>query len=290
MIKTYIPAPNFSMAPPPDGPVDLGHVLYNLARMRPLNRGSRIEIRAQDLLPPHEHTGFEDTRKRLTDRSFGICASLLSIFGVGCDVEGIYEKHAEQIIRTESLRTLEFVLTDQYIHETLRCDGVQSFMKANEYKQPIYIVTGLKIAVGASVELVSGRSRGMRAKLTYGFPGVPVDVGPSANNVTTTETGQKFQESTFVLAIEVEKIKVKEQGFNRKPMLKGAMYDTDGHAGTAQVEFLRGQLFDAEDMMMVKKDSSGKDYTLLDDKDTDGHERTQWVIPSHAMERSGEGF
>lgn len=38
MVKTYILAPNWTTAPPPDGPIKLGHLLDDLTEFVPINR------------------------------------------------------------------------------------------------------------------------------------------------------------------------------------------------------------------------------------------------------------
>lgn len=72
MSSTYIRLPNSSTAPPPDGPIHLGHVLDDLTNLRPLNRKSRVEIPPEDLLPLHEQPVFEAKRKSLRDGTYGL--------------------------------------------------------------------------------------------------------------------------------------------------------------------------------------------------------------------------
>ncbi|ROW16427.1 hypothetical protein VPNG_02823 [Cytospora leucostoma] len=284
MSSAYIRLPNSSTAPPPDGPIHLGHVLDDLTNLRPLNRKSRLEIPPEDLLPLHEQPGFEATRKSLRDGTYGIGARLLSILGAGADANGLHGSHWQETIKTECLRTIAFIPTDEYIERTLSLECVRSFLECSNYNSTLYMVTGLKVAMGASVQTSIGRRRGLGLDLALNIPGTPVEVGPKFEYTKTQEENQSFLGSTFVLAFQVEKIKVRRKDFSHKAHLKGAMYrlgDSSAEQGT-ELDFLRMLLTD-EDLEVIRLDRQGGDIVVEEDTANNVPDEKPWVIPCKAL-------
>ncbi|ROW10269.1 hypothetical protein VMCG_01924 [Cytospora schulzeri] len=286
IMKTYIRMPNSSTAPPPGGPIHLGHVLDSLAIIRPLNRKSRLDIPPEDILPPQVQQGFEATRKKLMGGTYGIGAKLLSILGAGLDANGLHGDHWQETVRTECLRTISFIPTDEYIQQTLSLASVRSFLESSTFKPTLYMVTGLKIAEGASVQIDVGRSRGFALDLALNLPVTPVEAGPKLEFAKSREESESFRSSSFVLALQVEKIKVKRQGFSHKPHLKGGMYRFSKRVTKqeAELELLRGQKLMEEDIEMMNLDSPGEDFAIEEGTDMDGPEETFWVIPQKAFD------
>lgn len=111
MVKTYIPTPDFSTAPPPDGPLKLGHVLKSLKPgdfLAPLNRkGGQavVPIDAEDLMPVDVKLGWRTSRKELLSGDFGIWAQLASVFGVGIDGGVELERGRDDIMSVDRLET-----------------------------------------------------------------------------------------------------------------------------------------------------------------------------------------
>lgn len=291
MTRTYVRMPNSSTAPPPDGPIDLGHVLDGLTILRPLNRKSRLDIPPEDLLSPHEQLGFESTRRSLRDGTYGIGAKLLSVLGAGLDSHGNHGSQWEETVRTECLRTISFIPTDEYIQQTLSLASVRSFLESSNFGTTLYLVTGLKIAVGASVQTSVGRRRGFGLDLALNVPGTPLEVGPTVDFIKSKEESESFQSSTFILALQVEKIKVRRQGFSRKPHLKGEMYrfGKGVREQDSQLDILRKQAFMEEDIRMMRLDSQGEDFAIEEGAGVDGPEKTFWVIPRKALETTEDG-
>ena len=108
MVKTYIPLPNFSTAPPPQGPLHLGSVVKTLKPsdiLDPLNRRSRRPINANDIQPLDIKNGYRTTRKELFKGNFGIWAQLAGTFGVGIAAGVTYERGSDDVLTVERLET-----------------------------------------------------------------------------------------------------------------------------------------------------------------------------------------
>lgn len=111
MVKTYIPTPNFSTAPPPDGPLKLGHVLKSLKPgdfLAPLNRkGAKaiVPIDTEDLMPVDVKFGWRTSRKELLSGDFGIWAQLASVFGIGIEGGVELERETDDMLTVDRLET-----------------------------------------------------------------------------------------------------------------------------------------------------------------------------------------
>ena len=124
MARTYIWAPNFTTGPYPNGPIKLGHILSDLNDFSPLNREGVVEVPANQLNPAHRLPNyvFDSTKGDRSDLKFMI----------SCD----------------TLETTDFEPTTSYIEESMDVPEVQLFMQACNFKLPVYMVTGLKVARG----------------------------------------------------------------------------------------------------------------------------------------------
>ena len=108
MVKIYIPLPNFSTAPPPDGPLHLGSVLRSLDPSHitaPLNRKKRDAIDEDDVQPLDIKRGYRTTRKALRSGDFGLWAQLASVFGIGVEGNVSYERETDDVLNVETLET-----------------------------------------------------------------------------------------------------------------------------------------------------------------------------------------
>jgi hypothetical protein len=71
MVKTYILAPNWTTAPPPEGPIKLGHLLDDLMEFTPLNRLNVLDTPKEYVNPVHTQEGFTTSRSRLLSGELG---------------------------------------------------------------------------------------------------------------------------------------------------------------------------------------------------------------------------
>jgi len=276
MVKTYIPAPNFSTTPPPDGPLDLGHILEDLSYSSiesPLNEEGYIEITHR--FKPDTKIGFCKSRNELLSGEFGIFAKFLAIFGVGAEAETTFEKGADNILAVETLETITFTPSKDYIEKSMQADGVKIHMEACEYKDPIFMVTGMKIARGASLE--SSQSKKFGWKLGFGFshPGIPTEAGPRAGMTKSRSEGESFDGSTdFILAIRVKKISYREEKLVTEEYNKGAtmMDDVTKQRYTVQLE-------DTSDDIGLEDVPGGKDMELTESNSCDSDEFSYLALP-----------
>ncbi|KAI1390036.1 uncharacterized protein F4822DRAFT_400591 [Hypoxylon trugodes] len=248
MVRAYIVAPDFSTAPPPDGPVELGHILKNVFEFSPLNEGQRIDI--PNRLPIDEKRGFKTTRSKILGGTFGVFAEVLAILGFGIEAHAEYKREADDVLSIDRLETLAFNPTDEYVKKSMETDGVKIYTNATKNKKPVFMITGIKIARGASLETKRSTTVGGRLKLGFSAPGMPGDIGPEAGLTKGQSVGESFEGSTdFILAIRVRQIKYKKAEIVHDVYYRGATM-MDGKTGQEyELEDL-GEEFAIEDLRL----------------------------------------
>ncbi|KAJ4176208.1 hypothetical protein NW767_015525 [Fusarium falciforme] len=138
MVKTYILAPNWTTAPPPTGPIKLGHILDDLTEFVPLNRATIVEIPKSDLNPVDTKHGFSASRSRLVSGELGFFARVLGLVGFGAEAAAYYKKDENDVLSCKKLHTMTFDPTATYIAKSLELPDVKKFMEKSKFKFPLY--------------------------------------------------------------------------------------------------------------------------------------------------------
>jgi hypothetical protein len=228
---TYHLAPNFSIAPPPAGPIHLGSIIMSLESPDVLNEESRI--------PPkktwtHRKRGFTATRSRMQAGEYGLWAKFVGNAGVSAEASFSHERSGQDEYRFAAEETSYFAPAPAYLKDSMNTPEMVEWMEVLGHK-PVYMVTGLKTARGPSVRLqAAGKKEG---KVQAGVqPGevVPVTLGPKAQHVTGGGHEEAWGEDSdgessddFVYGIRVVKLAYKRIWFarNKKGELEHAVYN-----------------------------------------------------------------
>lgn len=282
---TYHVAPNFTTRPFPNGPLDLGTLVEDLRQCYPINQGAANRVPIPD-------------GQRYADMKEGVNASLkTSLSGeasilahvldrsIGGDASLKGQKKDEDVYKIQKLETVYFYPQPSYIKKCLQLSDVKDYNEIADYKEPVYLITGLKIAWGATIS--TERSREFEGKAEGGVrvPGGPTDVQVKAHAGVSGESGilSSFSKpADFVLGIQVQKIYYKRAFFVGDPTLtvervvKNAVLVDDGEPGVEDtndgVEFTIADLGDGEVEGLVPwsgHDSKGKDEI--------------WLLPSNVI-------
>ena len=139
MVKTYILAPNWSTAPPPQGPIKLGHILDDLTEFVPLNRHTIVDIPTNALNPVDRKSGFTTSRSKLVSGELGIFAKVLGLVGVGAAADIFYKRDDNDVLSCKHLETMTFDPTASFIADSMTLPDVQSFMQGCKFKAPVYM-------------------------------------------------------------------------------------------------------------------------------------------------------
>lgn len=208
-VRTYFVAPNFDIHPPPHGPIKLGQIIPALdgPTLDPINQ--RDHISAPDLSPTSFKDGFSSTIKKLLSGELGFWAQVAG--SVGLNISTGFDKSADQEITIKSLETISFSPTRPYVESILKLPEVEEYVTASKYKVPVYMVTGLKIAKGASLR--AGSEQSFQGTAALKMPADVARLGPKARFARTTIGQESFESSSdFVLAFRVQRIRFEQVG------------------------------------------------------------------------------
>lgn len=208
-MRTYFIAPDFDIPPPPEGPVQLGHIIPgpDEPTIEPINSSSRqIEFKT---FGPTTKGGFANTRSKLRSGELGFWAQAASFVGV--HVQAGFDVSSDCEINVEEVETTYFVPSDDYIRRSVATPEVKRYIMQTRNRVPLFMVVGIKIAKGASVGNGRSKKMGASAAVTASAPGV--NFGPKVGGSSEKTEREGFQDSSdFVLALRLERIRFKKVG------------------------------------------------------------------------------
>ncbi|RSL41150.1 hypothetical protein CEP54_015906 [Fusarium duplospermum] len=117
----------------------------------------------------------------------------------------------------------------EQIRSVLKDPGLQQYCGNNNWKKPVYLITGIKIARGASVSTENSTGRWYQAELKVDATsvGVPVDVGPSGSWDSRNKRSISYGASTdYIFAYQITMVMPNKGGggSTNQPYLKDAVY------------------------------------------------------------------
>lgn len=247
MIKRYIVAPDFSTGPPPQGPVHLGSILRSVFEYVPLNDGQIPDIPKR--LPADRKKGFQMTRGELLKGHAGVFGKALAIFGVGVGASAMFSKDRDDVLTVKNLETIAFNPTDEYIRQSMDTDGVIIYTDATKYKKPVFLITGMKIARGASFKGKGSTTASGELQLGFHGPGGMGKTGVGAGIEKGKFAEESFEESSdFILAIRVRKLSFK----------KADVVHSEHNHGATMMDGLADQRYTLE------IEDGGEEFEILD--------------------------
>jgi hypothetical protein len=277
---TYHVAPNFSIQPPPDGPLDLGTLVEDLRDYYPINQGPENRIPLikdqiysdvkSDVIATLKGTQSGEGRilARILDRSIGGDASLKGT------------RKDEDVYKLARLETVYFYPQPTYIKRCLQLQDVKDYNEMVDYKEPLFLVTGLKIARGATISNEHGRELEGSAGANVTAPAGLLDLQIGASSRLATESGivSSFgKPADFVVGIQVQKLYHKrkylvgDRALKVKRVVKNAVLVDDDDAQVdveddEEADYVIEGLDDDELVCLAPEtvtDATGRDETWL---------------------------
>lgn len=274
--KTYIVAPNFSM---PADSLQLGDIVTNPLDLElvPLNRKVRVKIPDEDLSPVGVMERFSATRQRLLSGRFGLWTTFLASLGipVSADLGLFLEHNSKDVISAGELHTHEFIATDEYVGKVVKQDVVRMYLEDFKHKIPLYMITGLKIAKGASVHLDDGTK--VDAKLGITLPETVADVKPVIQIIRNRTDGISFTSKTdFILAFRVRKVIYAGDKVRHELSLKGTSMLDDDVVMEAKGDAVR--LGDDYSRDEASREAEEEEFEVKFLKEDDGSDEVEWIV------------
>ncbi|RSL53567.1 hypothetical protein CEP54_010306 [Fusarium duplospermum] len=211
MVKQYFFPPDFGTAPPPEGPIHLGSILYSISAFDPLNRTVN-PIPETELHPINKKAKFVVSVSDLHSADFGVMARALELFGVGANASITQTRGSNRVLSCEQMETITFNPTKSYMSEAMKDPAVLSFMNSSRLRVPVYMVTGLKVAQGASS--TSGTSQSAAVEANTGLAlGTPVEVGLKGGYARNAEAEESWVSlGDIIVAFRVTKMWLNRHG------------------------------------------------------------------------------
>lgn len=211
--------PDFSIAPPPDGHLQLGSVLRALdidGVLTPLDIGATVLVPKLQLWPrdkPMEKTGFSRSLKELRGLEGSIWAKIFGWDGLGAMFSFLRRRGNDETLTVEKLLVQYFIPTPEYIKQALEVDGVAFYIRTTKLKEPVYLVTGLMWTEGAKLSKIKSKKNKVSGQAAATDPHSGTTGGASGAYESEESLSASFDGSTpFILGIRVRKIWWDEQG------------------------------------------------------------------------------
>jgi hypothetical protein len=277
---TYHLPPNFTMRPFPKGPLELGTVVVDLIRFAPLNQGSdRVSIPEEERYSvPKE--GITASITKSASGEAGILAKVLDR-SIGGEVSLKSKRNNHDVYTIEKLETVYFYPRRSYISKCLKLPDVQDYLEGSNYEEPVYLITGLKIAWGATIAMTREREVEGSASANIKAPSGTVDVDVEATARTFGQSAMSTahtKPADFVLGIQVLKLYHKRKHiFSKERVLKKELA-TRGAVlvGNNEPEAVQGD--ESEEYFIA----SQLDDDVMQGMRQENVEGVAWILPSES--------
>jgi hypothetical protein len=277
---SYHLCPDFSISPPPDGHLTLGSIIKNLkvdGVSHPLNLNSIVDIPPAEIFPqegPHEITKFTRTLGELRSVEGSIWAKIFGPDGPGGKLSFLRKRTDNETLTVESLLTRYFIPTEEYMKKALETPGVAIFVGVTQREVPVYLITGLKVAVGAKLSKTRTKSTHAAGEASGTDPHTGTSAGASAAYKGDGTAVAGFDGSKpFVLGFRVRKIWWRRDGVRQtSDSVAGSVLEDADDDGEPSI--LAGLEFDD---FAVSNDATIKVFE--EKEDSAGVEACRWIIP-----------
>jgi hypothetical protein len=269
---SYMLPPNFDFTS--DGAIALGKVIKEPKRP---DRALHSAVVDQSLITKTKRSPWSFSINDARSGSVGLFATFLApIPGIGADIAGSLSLDHDHVYRCEELVTQYFVPDDIFIAKCLCSSTVKAYTKAHRWRS-IYMITGIKIAHGATMETTAeeGHSIGGKVGVDSTPSGVPIGGGPEAKYEQKKTRTVKFGSGEdFILAYQLLKIKpkrddlFKEVDYNKFALLGDDEKKMDDVERNEAAQHLH-EAWDIEEVIrpIDEADWAGVELSTLDDLD-----------------------
>lgn len=224
--KAYFLSPSDNISPGTG--IKLGQVFCDLKRANE-RVGEPVPISQGNI-----HTDNKYSWRWLCSGNFStemtISAKILSLFlGFGPEVGGSLSRESKIEYRATRLETIYFEPDLDYVNASLTTADVLNFVSDNP-SVDLFMITGIKIAYGASKRAVDANTRGAKVGTSWEATGagIPVSGGIESEFSSHSGTSESYSGSTdMVLAFKVNKIITRRPFGTVKtvPQLRGTVLD-----------------------------------------------------------------
>ena len=205
--REWFNPPDFTIPPPPDGPVRLGVLLADSQELNSIICDARSNAVDSTIFHGVQNQ-YKFSSFRKNGKNWGVWASFLNV-GLDATNRGNFIT-----MECERLETHSFSPTTEFIGKCVEQKEVKTWIKARR-KKPLYMITGIKVAQNAQLQMEGKSSTTFEAGIGVGSivtPGVPISVGSSVSISRTVISGfeSASYNTNFVFAYKLQKLKFSE--------------------------------------------------------------------------------
>ncbi|KEY70790.1 hypothetical protein S7711_03285 [Stachybotrys chartarum IBT 7711] len=214
--KTYFLCPTSDFIhPPPTGPLCLGSIICSTsAPQYPLNRASVVSV--TNAFPPVVETDWKKTVSIEKGLGLGVYAQFLQLatggLPLGPEVNVEYSNKAANTFAFDTVTTLAFEPTQEYVEEAVKAPAVQTWLREPRqkfaYVSKLFLVTGVKLVKGAKIKYSTSKSTTVQGNLGIDVTALGTTFGPKGYWTSTNDDAtESNRESEFVFAFRVKRLK-----------------------------------------------------------------------------------
>ncbi|KAK5655305.1 hypothetical protein OQA88_5872 [Cercophora sp. LCS_1] len=255
--KVYFLCPTWDFHP--SGPLRLGSLLISKDTPgddlngpdcpRPTPCGPQgTPLAPNSILPPTTQYGVTWSEEKRQAGWYGLWTEFLSLLGLGVTLGADVEK----TFFFREISTEKFVPTTPFLQTCLdHSEAARDFVTRSRFRKPLYMVTSIKIARGASASVRSAAGRGVKAAVTVGgtlVGGAPVNIGPEVQRQWGRAESGSFEDAgDFVFAFGLHRIVARRR-----------CRDDDATGGGVEVvgrpvEYTSGAMYDSQGGHVLEK-------------------------------------
>ena len=262
MVKSYFLAPTRDC--PPSGPIALGNIIASPSSPEEaLNLRPALPIRP--IYDSYQTNWTAEVRHR-RQANFGLWTKFLQVLGVGIDFSVNYDVGKTDIYAFDRVETRFFAPDKVYVEESMSAPEVREFIARSKFRANVYMITGIKVAIGASVTSTKLRQRGIHVQLGVDGTavGVPLGLGPDVEVSSSRTQGISFDHaSDFVFAFRLREVHyAKRQGIVHHEFNKGALFGLGGDRGKPAAKRQEEPSEYIELLALAEDDVAGEDVDL----------------------------
>ncbi|KAK0736251.1 hypothetical protein B0T21DRAFT_366577 [Apiosordaria backusii] len=228
---------------PPDGPIQLGSIISSPELVfEPINNYPVAPASYPEKVYEHNSGPSSLSLGRASNKSLGVFAELPAFIDSTLGYE--WARANTESWTFDNLRTIWFTPSVEYVRQSIGDTQVQQFVNDNKSWLggiSLYMVTGVKIAYGASMLSEFARTYGFNGTvgLDLSSLGVPITVGPEAGlEKSSTLTASSNSVDPVVFAFRLRRIRIKASGdLKLKDHTKDALLGLKDKEGKPLVPF-----------------------------------------------------
>lgn len=218
-----------------------------------------------------EEKSWSWSRESERSTSAGLFASFLHFLGLGGEFGGGSDRVHANTYTVERMVTDEFLPDQLYLEQCIRDPGVRSKFIGPARKSHIFMITGLKLAYGATIvkEIMKKKSVHAQFGVDATLAGVPLNAGPKGLWESGVTERSEANEADFVFGFKLRKLRYRKGEVIHEEYDNGPRYRVDEDSGMGEyVEDLDAADFDVEDVEGTSSEAfqmRSKDILSLED-------------------------